>query len=300
MDLSIVVASRNDGHGGEQAERHKLFLDSIDRTFVDLGIETEVIFVEWNRGDYPPLVDILEPQRYPVWIIEADTEIHRSVQNWEQIPFFQMIAKNVGLRRSNGEWILATNPDIIFERGIGQRFEAGLNPNCFYRVPRCDVHVDVLDVPTDRDPVPWLQNQPSDRNTQLWEDGLFTMACGDFTLMNRLAWEDLRGYPEYGKWSIHNDSLFLAQAVTSGYMQVIWQDCSVYHVDHGASWSTEPEYGNDKPQLTLKAVSDAFSAMQNWMEFANSLGPGIRPYCGFNDINWGKCSSDLKVTARGP
>ncbi len=52
-----------------------------------------------------------------------------------------MIAKNVGIRRARGDFILATNIDIIFSDEL-MRFIARqkLNPKKFYRVDRYDIN----------------------------------------------------------------------------------------------------------------------------------------------------------------
>ena len=40
--------------------------------------------------------------------------VHRRYQYSEALPLYQMIAKNVGIRRARGQFVLATNIDIIF------------------------------------------------------------------------------------------------------------------------------------------------------------------------------------------
>lgn len=53
---------------------------------------------------------------------------------------FEYIAKNVGIRRASGEYVLATNPDIIFsDQIIRYLAEVEPRPDSFYRVDRYDV-----------------------------------------------------------------------------------------------------------------------------------------------------------------
>src|SRR5690606_26062991 len=80
----------------------------------------------------------------PVRIIQVPGFIHNRFQNSDEIPLFQMIAKNVGIRRAYGRFILATNIDIIFSNELMQFLaSANLNPNRMYRIDRYDVHADI-------------------------------------------------------------------------------------------------------------------------------------------------------------
>jgi len=57
---------------------------------------------------------------------------------------FQMIAKNVGIRRARGEYILASNIDILFSDELMAFFASGkLRPNVLYRIDRHDIDENV-------------------------------------------------------------------------------------------------------------------------------------------------------------
>ncbi|MBK5291121.1 MAG: hypothetical protein JJE04_05405 [Acidobacteriia bacterium] len=147
--LSVVVTTRNDDHGGSQISRTQTFLNALVAQCNRHRIPTELIFVEWNPpADRPPLAQAL---RWPesrefcsVRILRVPPSIHARYQHGEALPLYQMIAKNVGIRRANGEYILATNIDILFSdelmRHIGAR---RLEKNKMYRIDRTDVEADV-------------------------------------------------------------------------------------------------------------------------------------------------------------
>ena len=67
-------------------------------------------------ADKPPLVEALQ---WPadlgpcvVRVITVPHEIHARMAHSDALPLFQMIAKNVGIRRARGKFVLATNiPD---------------------------------------------------------------------------------------------------------------------------------------------------------------------------------------------
>ena len=58
--LSLVVATRNDDHGGNLMGRTQIFLDGWLTQARRYNIPSELIFVEWNPpADRPPLAEAL-------------------------------------------------------------------------------------------------------------------------------------------------------------------------------------------------------------------------------------------------
>src|SRR5271157_3025982 len=109
--LSVVAAARNDDHGGNLLRRLQIFVNAL------VG--------QANRHTLPAAV-------------------HRRYLHWEAQPLYQMIAKNAGIRRAKGEFILATNVDILLSDEL-MRFlaERRLQPERMYRTDRHDVAEDV-------------------------------------------------------------------------------------------------------------------------------------------------------------
>ena len=143
--ISVVVAARNDNHGGNMIGRMQAFVDSwiIQASRYDLS--SEIVVVEWNPpADRPRLMDEL---RWPedmgpceVRFIEVPREAHDRLPQANVIPLHQMIAKNAGIRRARGQFVLATNLDIIFSAEL-MRFlgERRLERRKMYRMDRTDV-----------------------------------------------------------------------------------------------------------------------------------------------------------------
>ena len=143
--ISVVVAARNDNHGGNMIGRMQAFVDSwiIQASRYDLS--SEIVVVEWNPpADRPRLMDEL---RWPedmgpceVRFIEVPREAHDRLPHANVIPLHQMIAKNAGIRRARGQFVLATNLDIIFSAEL-MRFlgERRLERRKMYRMDRTDV-----------------------------------------------------------------------------------------------------------------------------------------------------------------
>jgi hypothetical protein len=66
--------------------------------------------------------------------------------------------------------------------------------------------------------------------------------CGDFTLLHRDAWFDLRGYPEFDCFSMNIDSVLCLAAHNAGYHERFLPDpMRTYHVEHGTGWTPESQ-----------------------------------------------------------
>jgi hypothetical protein len=150
--LSIVVTARNDDHGGNLLGRMQVFVDAWINQAKRYNLSSELIIVEWN----PPAgrERLAQALRWPsdtspcqVRIIEVPPEVHARYRQAAALPLYQMIAKNVGIRRARGEFILATNIDIVFSSELVEFLASRrLERNRMYRIDRHDV---MSDVPVD-------------------------------------------------------------------------------------------------------------------------------------------------------
>lgn len=151
IQLSIVASSRNDNHGKNLLRRMQYFIDGVVHQTEKYQIPSELILVEWNPlPNHPSLEEAL---RFPkktkfckIRIIQVPNELHNTVNCSDKLPFFQMIAKNVGIRRAKGQFVLATNIDILFSHALMQFLKSKLNPKYLYRVDRLDVPEEVPEV----------------------------------------------------------------------------------------------------------------------------------------------------------
>src|SRR5579862_1186662 len=154
--LSMVAASRNDDHGGSLLRRMQTFVNAFLAQCRRHGLSAELILVEWNpSADRPRLAEAL---RWPqdlgpcqVRIIEVPPELHQRYQHADALPLYQMIAKNVGIRRASGRFVLASNIDILLNDEMVRFLAASrLDPRRMYRADRYDAMTDVpVDAPPD-------------------------------------------------------------------------------------------------------------------------------------------------------
>jgi hypothetical protein len=115
------------------------------------NISSELIIVEWNPlPDRPGLAEAL---KWPddtgpcnVRIITVPPEVHQHFKYADKLPVFQMIGKNVGIRRARGRFILATNIDILFNNELALFLSSGrLNSKYMYRIDRHDIPAEIPD-----------------------------------------------------------------------------------------------------------------------------------------------------------
>src|SRR5262245_4257176 len=148
LHLSVVATSRNDDHGGSLLHRMQHFVDGLVEQARRHHLSVELILVEWNPpAERPPLAEALRwpaPDRHcEIRIVTVPPEVHARLEHGAALPLFQMIAKNVGIRRARGRYVLATNIDILFSDSLMRFLRDELRPGRLYRADRCDVPTDV-------------------------------------------------------------------------------------------------------------------------------------------------------------
>jgi hypothetical protein len=154
--ISLVVTARNDNHGGNLLGRMQAFVNSWIGQARQHHIPSEMIIVEWNPPrDRLPLADALhwplDMGPCQVRFIQVPPEVHRRFAHAEALPLYQMIAKNVGIRRARAPFVLVTNIDILFSSELAQFLgERRLQPGRMYRMDRHDVMSQVpVDAPVE-------------------------------------------------------------------------------------------------------------------------------------------------------
>ncbi len=316
--VSFVVVARNDNYGGDFLERMQLFTDTLSALCIKYELPAELVVVEWNPPqDRERLQSAIkwkvDNYYFRVLIIEVPNEIHKTFLHSDRVPLYEFIGKNVGIRRANGQYILATNPDIIFTDSLIFALSGGtLSYGYYYRTNRYDVEsplpvftsiyelfnycsshvvqVNNYSGSSKRnlkqqcfyllDRIIWRVNHPT-------HDRPFTNAAGDFLLMNRGHWLNLKGYPEligsdsYGR--LHVDGMILFTAMYNGMREVRLDDTlRIYHQEHPRKSDTMPY---------SRKLEDTYTSLTHG-------GRNIK----LNDDGWGLISMNLpevRIRQRG-
>lgn len=258
--VSLVFAVHDPEYGGGLLSRTQKHIDALIELANRSDLHAEIVIVEWNpRQDRAPFRESL---RWPddlgsvcLRFFEVPAEIHHRLPNADRIPIFEYIAKNAGLRRSRGRFLLATNPDLFFSPALVRWLaRASLSRGTFYRVDRRDLSEDI---PTDWSLARQLrfcgrhvaqvhaffgsygpgdadggQSLRTEYDRGAHNDGIHRNAAGDFFLMEQRWWHRLRGYPELYTHA-HIDAILGWVASSAGLVQEILPSrCRLYHQPH--------------------------------------------------------------------
>ena len=121
-------------------------------------------------------------------------------------------------------------------------------------------------------------------------DNLHVNGCGDFQLMAREHWEELRGYPEFETFSMNIDGLFGYIAHAAAIHEEMLP-MAIYHLEHevGSGWSPEGE-AVLRRRIAERGITwvDA-STVYVWAAYMRWLG---RPMI-FNGSAWGLADASL-------
>jgi hypothetical protein len=142
--LSVVATTRNDNHGGDLTKRTQMFIDGLAVQATRHRVPIELVLVEWNPP--PGRRSLAEEMRWPKStayysgrVITVPADVHARVDPESRLPLYQMIGKNVGIRRARSPFILATNVDLLFSDAVFQEFKRGLRSDRLYRADRYDI-----------------------------------------------------------------------------------------------------------------------------------------------------------------
>lgn len=310
--MSFVVAARNDNYGGDFLDRVNRFVNSVGVLSERYALPCELVIVEWNPPpDRPRLRDAISwpggrREFCRIRIVEVSRDLHEKLPNPEDLPLFEYIGKNAGIRRCEGQFILATNPDIIFSQQIMRSFATQqFSQGCFYRAARNDIRGSIpsrvsleeqlefcrsrvavcnryIFPRTNRlscwlNPYLWLRQSASYVKQSLRFFPFrcpFMYASGDFLLMHRQHWTSLRGYAEFPHRGYHLDSVMVLNALLDGCRQIVLPNSqAIYHQEHARSTKGYP-YAED--------VRSAFESLLR-----------RRRAILFNSESWGLASETL-------
>lgn len=246
--LSIIVTGRNDDFGGDFNGRFFRALRFNHEQLAAAGVPHELVLVEWRPLlDRRYLAELLgaEFRDLPPSVLRSyvvDPVFHDAISLNPRLQFQEFIAKNVGVRRARGQFVLTTNTDIYLSRGIiGQLAERSLEQSTLYRAARHDLKSN-----SDVSLMDWnvLEDERNWELVNRIKPPLFTNASGDFLLLDTGSYHRVRGFNEvYRTAKIHIDGNFCVKALSSG-LRLVDIGSPVYHVGRGTLHAQVGSYRN--------------------------------------------------------
>ncbi len=244
--VSIVLTGRNDSYGGDFSARFFRTLGFNHQQLTSRGIPHEIVFVEWAPPrDMPLLVDQLfdaVPELDPdvcSWYV-VDPQYHCAYSLNPRLEYLEFIAKNVGVRRARGRFVLTSNCDVYFGRHVLDVFQRGaLEPRVLYRAPRYDIKLAADQSSLDWDVLEDPRNLAGPAHRL--KPPFMGSATGDFAMLDRETFHAIGGFNEvYRVARIGIDRNLLVKALSSG-LKIADIGGPVYHVNHVGSYRLQPE-----------------------------------------------------------
>ncbi len=248
--LSVVVTGRHDNYGGDFNERFFTALRFNHSRLAERGIAFEVILVEWNPvPDRPYLSDVLARDcadlASAVRCFVVAPRYHEAFTQNPRIQYLEYVAKNVGIRRAEAPFVLATNTDVLFGRHVIDTIAAAqLRTGIVYRAPRYDIKFGA-----DQSRLGWdaLEDPANHVRRPSLAPPLFAGGSGDFALADRETFHALRGYNEvYRAGRVGVDYNFLVKAHGAGFA-ITDIGGPVYHINHVGSFRISKALYRDNP-----------------------------------------------------
>ena len=281
--ISIVLCGKNDNYGGNFDSRLLLTLKYNLKEFKKRGIETEVIFVEWNPiAEEPLLSSVLVEEIKNIQCYVVNNETHsRLAGKYDYMTFLEFFAKNVGIRRATGDYIICTNADVFYAQEVFDFIaEGNLEPHIIYRAERSDLRFNNLKGLGDK------KFQEATFRTNPVHMRPYTDASGDFTFASKELFMKVNGYDENMRFvKIHKDSRILFTALYDDEIDFKLLG-TIYHIDHvGSAVGTSGTLAGYRPT----------NGPYHW-KYIKNLPYVNRPFWGMADEIVDKISIGEKIT----
>jgi hypothetical protein len=207
---SIVLTGKNDNYGGGFLDRAQTFLNRLSESLEKEPLaDIELVYVDYaTASEVKKLHQIFTIPaslrgRTRFLIVPPEFHEEKKREYSSPLPFLEYVAKNIGIRRSRGEFVLAMNPDSLlpdtfFELVARRAFNDGV----FYTATR------LMMEENDSEPIEFAKiNEPAssvyfrfcfltDNKTSFGYE--YVPGLGDFTMLSKRLWEAVGGYDILG------------------------------------------------------------------------------------------------------
>jgi hypothetical protein len=273
MKKSVILASRNDNYGGNLHKRTTMALTSL------IEHHDEVVFVDWKTKNGEGVISNIKhnlPHTKKLKHIQVPKEFltdkYPHIANYSMI---ESISRNIALRRTENDYIISTNIDIIstpLDNSV-------LQENVFYTVPRRDVdesfHLSFNDYQSlyshlslNRDS--FRAKERINNDSDKWS---LINCCGDYQIGHKNIWYQMKGFEESILFGCGIDTNVMKKASFYSDIQVL--DHYIFHLNHGKN-------GERDEDESVPPMSDQNSIIR---DFTNTTNPD----------DWGMYNEDLPI-----
>jgi len=245
MKISAIIISRNDNYGGYLAERATYAINSAIATY------DEVFYIDWNSENHSLLYDIknnLQLKGNLKHIVITPEVASILTNNDPQAQkCCEVLARNIGIRRATGDYIVSTNIDIIHpKREDIETIIKNSDDNTFITLSRREMTWDIIkefhggELKYDQ----WSalrdyiyinsEERKDEEKTIAGDDYSIINCCGDFQLAPRHIWDGIRGFEEELIYPLFADTNVQKKAVMHGFGLKAIYNPPMFHINHGS------------------------------------------------------------------
>ena len=245
MKISAIIISRNDNYGGHLNERATYAINSAINTY------DEVIYVDWNSPTHSLLWDIKDNLQLKGnlkhFVITPEIASYLTNNNPDVQKCCEVLARNIGIRRATGDYIVSTNIDIIHPKR--EDIESIINDsdnNTMITLSRREVTWDIIkefhggemkfqEWDKLRDYI-YINSEERiyEEKTVTGDDYSLINCCGDFQIAPKHIWDEIKGFEEELIYPLFADTNVQKKAVKHGFGLKAIYNPPMFHINHGS------------------------------------------------------------------
>lgn len=288
MKIGVSVVNRNDGY--KDFERGLIHFKSMLDTF------DEVNYIDWNSPEGSFLWEIEDklPKTGKIkHFIIPPSVVTRIVPPADAQKCNEGISRNIGIRRSDCDWIVSTNIDIIApKREDLEKLIEGLDENTFYTVSRREAPKDVV---YKYGHLKWKELREELYKTiperhfpaKVTPNDNFSLinCCGDFQLAHKNVWEKVKGFEEKMYYACFLDTNVQKKAILNNFKIKDLYNPPVFHIEHGGYSTTDKGERIKTEGWNTQTAKRANNDALRWVEYFNNSE---------NDDDWGLFNTNIE------
>jgi hypothetical protein len=245
MKISAIIISRNDNYGGHLAERATYAINSAIATY------DEVFYIDWNSETHSLLYDIKDNLQFKGnlkhIVITPEIALILTNNDSQAQKCCEVLARNIGIRRATGDYIVSTNIDIIHpKREDIETIIKNSDDDTFITLSRREMTWDIIkefhggDLKYDQ----WSElrdyiyvnseERKDEEKTMAGDDYSIINCCGDFQIAPKHVWDSIRGFEEELIYPLFADTNVQKKAIMHGFGLKAIYNPPMFHINHGS------------------------------------------------------------------
>jgi hypothetical protein len=245
MKLTAVIISRNDNYGGHLNERATYAINSAINTY------DEVFYIDWNSPTHSLLWDIKDNLQLKGnlkhFVIPPSAASQLTGYDSEAQLCCEVLARNIGIRRATGDYIVSTNIDIIHpKREDIEKIINESDGNTMITLSRREVTWEIINEfhGGEMNFQEWdklrdyiyvnSEKRMVEEKTVAGDDYSLINCCGDFQLAPKHIWNEIKGFEEDLIYPLYADTNVQKKSVKHGFGLKAIFDPPMFHINHGS------------------------------------------------------------------